>query len=50
MLHEPGTPVSSAAGMSDLTPKWVGLASNGTNPGLYQIRFQYNLAHRAKLY
>ena len=28
-------------GMVGLAPKWVGLAPNGTNPGLFQIRFQY---------
>ena len=26
------------------TQKWVILAPNGTNPGLFQIRFQYILA------
>ena len=26
--------------MVDLAPKWVRLAPNGTNPGLFQIRFQ----------
>ena len=34
-------------GMSGLTLR---LASNGTNPGLFQIIFQYILAHRAKMY
>ena len=29
------------SGMSDLGAKWVRLAPNGTNPGLFQIRFQY---------
>ena len=29
-----------AAGMVGLAPKWVRLAPNGTNPGLFQIRFQ----------
>ena len=29
------------AGMVGLAPKWVRLAPNGTNPGLFQIRFQY---------
>ena len=28
-------------GMVGLAPKWVRLAPNGTNPGLFQIRFQY---------
>ena len=28
-------------GMVGLAPKWVILAPNGTNPGLFQIRFQY---------
>ena len=31
-------------GMSDLGPKLVRMAPNGTNPGLLQIRFQYILA------
>ena len=30
--------------MSDLGPKWVRLDPNGTNWGLFQIRFQYILA------
>ena len=29
-----------SAGMVVLAPKWVRLALNGTNPGLFQIRFQ----------
>ena len=29
------------SGMVGLAPKWVRLAPNGTNPGLFQIRFQY---------
>ena len=29
--------------ISDLATKWVKLASNGTNPELFQIRFQYIL-------
>ena len=28
------------SGMVGLAPKWVRLAPNGTNPGLFQIRFQ----------
>ena len=28
------------SGMVGLAPKWVRLATNGTNPGLFQIRFQ----------
>ena len=28
----------------DLGPKWVRLGPNGTNPGFFQIRFQYILA------
>ena len=28
------------SGMVGLVPKWVRLAPNGTNPGLFQIRFQ----------
>ena len=28
------------SGMVALAPKWVRLAPNGTNPGLFQIRFQ----------
>ena len=31
-------------------PIWVRLAPNGTNPGLFQIRFQYILARWAKMY
>ena len=34
----------------DLGPKWVRLASNGTNPGLFQIIFQYILAHSDSLW
>ena len=34
----------------DLGPKWVRLAPNETNPGLFQIRFKYFLANRAKKY
>ena len=30
----------------DLDPKCVRLAPNGTNMGLFQIRFQYILAHK----
>ena len=30
----------SRAGMGGLDPKWIRLAPNGTNPGLFQIRFQ----------
>ena len=30
----------SEAGMVGLAPKCVRLATNGTNPGLFQIRFQ----------
>ena len=29
------------SGMVGLVPKWVRLAPDGTNPGLFQIRFQY---------
>ena len=35
-------------GMSRLATKWVRLATNGTNPRLFQIRFQYILALRPK--
>ena len=35
--------------VSGLAPEWVRLASNGTNLGLFQIRFQFVLAHRAKM-
>ena len=31
-------------------PKWLTLAPNDTNTGLFQIRFQYILARRAKMY
>ena len=31
--------------MEELAPKRVRLVPNGTNPGLFQIRFQYILAH-----
>ena len=31
---------SCKAGMVGVAPKWVRLAPNGTNPGLFQIRFQ----------
>ena len=30
------------AGMLGLAPKWVRWAPNGTNPGLFQIRFQFS--------
>ena len=33
------TPSLSQTGMVGLTPKWVRLALNGTNPRLFQIRF-----------
>ena len=33
-------PVCCLSGMVGLAPKWVRLAPNGTNPGLFQIRFQ----------
>ena len=29
----------TSPGMSDLGPKWVRLGANGTDPGLFQIRF-----------
>ena len=35
-------------GMSGLVQECVGLALDGTNPGLFQIRFQYILAHQSK--
>ena len=38
---------ASNPGMSDLAPKWVRLAPNGTNLVLFQIKFQYNLARWA---
>ena len=37
-------------GMSQLSPKWVKFTPNETLPGLFQIRLQYILAHRAKMY
>ena len=37
-------------GMSDMGPKWVWLVLNWTNPGLFQIRFQYILALQAQMY
>ena len=43
--HEVGV---SRTGMVDLAPKWVRLAPNGTNPGLFQIRFQSIWRPRAK--
>ena len=30
----------------DLYPKWVRMAANGTNPGLFQIKFKYILSAR----
>ena len=33
-----------------LAPKWVKFAQNGKNPGLFQARFRYILAHCAKIY
>ena len=36
-------------GMVDLAQKWVRLAPNGTNPGLFQIRFQYIWLDRPNL-
>ena len=35
------------SGMLNLAPKGLRLAPSGTNPGLFQIRFQYILARRA---
>ena len=35
-----GRKISITAGMVGLATKWVRLAQNGTNPGLFQIRFQ----------
>ena len=29
------------SGMSSLAPKWVRMGPDGTNPGLFQIRFQH---------
>ena len=43
-----GRPGALCTGMVGLAPKWVRLAPNGTNPGLFQIRFQYILAQRDK--
>ena len=40
------TPKYRAAGMSDLGQKWARVVQNGTNLGLFQIRFQYILAQR----
>ena len=40
----------SYPGVSSLAQKWVTFAPNGTNPGLFHIRFQYILARRAKMY
>ena len=49
MMSIPHYPAHSASqgcmyeltpGMVGLAPKWVRLAPNGTNPGLFQIRFQ----------
>ena len=36
------------AKLSDFGPKWIWLAPNGTNPGLFQIRFQCIWRPRAK--
>ena len=36
--------------MSAFTSKWVRLAPNGTNSRLFQIRFPYILARKAKMY
>ena len=35
-----GSAANCRPGMVGLAPKWVRLAPNGTNPGLFQIRFQ----------
>ena len=45
----PGHP-TSRHGSPDLDAKLFRLAPNGTNPGLFQIRFQYILARGAKMY
>ena len=37
-------------GVWGLAPKWVRFDQNRTNPGLFQIRFQYILARGAKMY
>ena len=36
--------------VATFAPKWIKLAPNMTNPGFFKIRFQYILAHRAKMY
>ena len=46
-LHDEPCQLSDA-GMVGLDPKWFRLAPNGTNPGLFQIRFQCILRPRAK--
>ena len=38
----------SSPGISGLALKWVSLAQNGTNPGLFQTRFQYILAEMCR--
>ena len=36
------------SGVPGLASNWVRLAPNGTNLGLFQIKFQYNLALKDK--
>ena len=36
--------------MSCLAPKWIRLAPNGSNHGLFKDQFQYILANRTKIY
>ena len=45
-----GDVTAVSPGSPDLDPKWARLAPNGTNLELFQIRFQYILARRAKMY
>ena len=42
--------VSTATGETDLDPKWLRLALNGTNQGFFLDQIQYILARRAKMY
>ena len=49
-LSQSGNRWYSVPGVAGLDSKWVRWDPNGTNPGLFQIRFQDILSCRAKMY
>ena len=44
------TPHHVTTGLAKFGPSCSDWPPNGTNPGVFQIRFKYILAHRAKMY